>query len=427
DPLLMLVCTVKKAEGSLILAAVEEGTGSRLHYACPDCGAFQPMEWTSVRYTRADQACVGGSARYVCVGCGVAHGEDGWRLMLSRWLVVHRGQSIDGTGERALVCGPIPDTPRFGLRWTRLESPRKSLHTLCAAHARATWYLADRFEHGPMRSFVQDYLTASYDGDASDGRTDIVEGTLIERAGLSTYRRGEVPEGCTLATIGVDVQLRRHYWLAVAFDADDAWHVVDWGRDAVAGDMEQPSLEQRHAGLDRIDSLARTGWKCGTAVLMPFVACDTGFRPEELRPWIAQRRTRWIAAKGAGDELVSRMVKAPLGSRSDARGDFEEGCYDVRRQDESPDRCQIFVAADDMLDRIASDWQSGRGHLPSDVDRELLRHLTGMKPGTKRRWEPRGDRHDFLDCLVYALAVARWRRASAGPPRRYGVLKPIGN
>lgn len=423
DPLLMLVCTVKKPTGSLIISAVEEGTDSRLHYACPTCGAFQTMSMDSVRYERHDQACVGGSARYVCVACGTAHLESAWREMLRRWLVVHRGQTVDGVGDAARVVGPIPETPRFGIRWSRLESPRKSLHTLCASHARATWYLNDRFDHGPMRSFVQDYMTRGYTDDIDGGRTDLVEGKLIESSNMAGYNRGEIPSECDLVTVGVDIQLRRHYWLAVAFDADDSWYVIDWGRDAIAGDMEQPKPEQRIDGLERIDTLMRTGWRSSKGVLIPFAACDTGFRPDELRPWIAEHRQRWMAAKGAGEELVSRMVKPPHGTRVA----FEEGVYDLRKQTDSPDGVQLFVSADDVLDRVASDWQSARGHLPRDIDSELVRHLTGMKPGTKKRWEPRGGRHDYLDCLVYGIGLARCKRGTPPPPnRRYGAIKQIG-
>jgi phage terminase large subunit GpA-like protein len=270
-----------------------------------------------------------------------------------------------------------------------------------------------------MRSFVQDYMTKPYQEDV-DGRLDLEEGTLAGVANASIYRRGEIPEGCDLVTLTADIQLRRHYWLSVAFDAEDRWHIVDWGRDAICGDMEQPNVDQRHAGLARLDDLARGGWKTGDGkVLLPHGGIDTGFKPEELRPWIARNRQRWLAIKGAGEELVSRMVRAPIGTRQT----YEERWYDLRKQEESPDRMQLFVAADDILDRIAADWKSGRANLPADADRELIRHLTGMRPGEKKRWEPRGDRHDFLDCLIYALALARYRRSiKPQSPVKYGVV-----
>lgn len=395
-----------------VLIFYERGSRSRLHYPCVHCGGYQPLEWANV-VANLD------APGYRCEHCAVIWSENDRHRALDRWRLVHAGQAVAADGT---VTGPAPTGRWFSLLGSDLEYHRASLRQIVAEHANAQRAL-ERGDRAPLRQFYQKVLCRVLADDA-DARPDLVESTLLQIAGSSTYRRGEAPPTCDLVTCGVDVQLRRHYWLVVGFDERDAWYILDWGRDAVAGDLETPKPEQRRDGLDRIDTMLRTGIPAGPdRRLLPFAALDTGFRPEETRPWIAERRARWIAAKGAGEELVSRMVRAPLGKRRD----FEEGVFDLRDQDESPDHLQIFVAADDLLDRIAADWQAGRGHLPADVDAELVRHLTGMRPGVKKRWEPRGSRHDLLDCLVYAIALARYRRVVARrtPPPGPGE-KPSG-
>lgn len=410
-----VVSTVNERRGRdehPVLLFYDRGTKSRLWYPCVHCGTYQAIVLANL--VPGDETTAAG---YRCEKCAVVWTEADRHRSLDRWRLVHAGQAV---GTDGIVTGADLGGRWFSLLGCDLEYHRASMSQVAAEYRNALAAL-ERNVRAPMRQFHAKVMCQEYASD-DDDRPDILEGQLIEAANGSTYRRGSCPDACDLGTVGIDVQLRKHYWIAVAFDADDAWYVVDWGRDAIAGDMEQPTPAQRHAGLDRIDTMLRTGWPCGAGRIQPTAACDTGFRPEELRPWIARNRPRWIAAKGAGEEMVSRMVRAPVGKRLA----YEEATFDLREQDESPDRLQLFLSADDILDRIAADWKSGRGHLPLDIDSELVRHLSGMKPGTKKRWEPRGKYHDLLDGLVYALGLARYRRASKTPPRQYGFLKRTG-
>ncbi|MBA3622943.1 MAG: phage terminase large subunit family protein [Methylibium sp.] len=456
-----------------VLIFYGRGTQSRLHYPCPHCGRFQALEWEQVvaeqpvdldaeeaqsvdareqdrlRFYReagvvesgaresaasdaaAERARIlsikrADSCGYRCLACAAIWTEADRHRALDGWRLVHAGQSVadDGT-----VVGPAPEGRWFSLLGTDLEYHRASLRQIVAEHRGALQAL-ERNDRAPMRQFFGKVLCREWQDDAAE-RPDLVDGRLTEIAAASTYRRGEIPEGCDLVTVGVDVQLRKHFWIAVAFDPTGLWYILDWGRDAICGDMEQPTPEQRHAGLERIDALMRTGWQSPGGVLLPQAACDTGFRPEEIRPWIAQHRQRWIAAKGVGEQMAASMVRAPLGERHT----YEEGSFELRVQDKSPDRVQLFVAADALLDRVAGDWspsrspdginQAPRGHLPQDIDRDLITHLTGMRPGrpgTKKRWEPRGKWHDLLDALLYAIALARYRRVTKSVPRRRRIV-----
>jgi hypothetical protein len=138
--------------------------------------------------------------------------------------------------------------------------------------------------------------------------------------------------------------------------------------------------------------------------------------------------------------MARRMASTPTGTSLKR----DEGWYDLRQQDDAPDRRQLFVDADPALDRVAAGWRVGRGakvegaplvptvaHLPAESDpasdRELRRHLCGMqptRPGEKGKWKPRGSRHDYLDCLVYAPALARVSRFLNPPTlkRKFGQI-----
>jgi phage terminase large subunit GpA-like protein len=399
DPLIVYLSTIKRdsddgVERSRIARLYEQGTQTRLHYPCPGCSQFFPFEWELVRPDDATMA---------CPFCGLVLTESDRVRMLPKW------KRVDGSKSH-----------KFSIMWTALESPLTMLvdgrklpviAALCEEYRHAK-QVADNGDHGLLRQFFRDRLCRPYRADTED-RPDLVDSLLYDAAAQSTYGRGEIPAEAQAVVLACDVQLRRHYWLAVAYDATGQWWIVDWGRDAICGDMEQPTPEQRGEGLDRLDTLARGGWRTPAGVLsVAHAGIDTGFRPEEIRPWIAQRRSRWVAMRGAGTELARRMESAVRG-RSIKR---DEGWYDLREQDDAPDRRQIFIDADPGLDRISADWATKRGHLPRDLDQELVRHLTGMRPGDPgkgARWVPRGSRHDFLDCLIYALALARWKGVPA--------------
>lgn len=410
-------------DGSVILGMYQDSTRSRLHYPCAHCRAWITLDWEMATYDPADEATAAETIKLTCPSCAATITDDQRQEMLRQSVLVHHTQTVAPNGT---IIGAIPRTHRFGLLWTALDSTLRDLPTLAIEHWRATQSLA-RGDCGAMRSFVRDQLCRPYTQDDSD-RPDLVESMLLDVASRATYQRGQVPAEAEGLVFVVDVQLRRHYWLVLAY-ADDQWWIVDWGRDSICGDMEQPTDEQRAEGLERLDAIARSGYPTATGGRMSvnLAGIDTGYMPDLIRPWVARHRNRWISVRGIGSEMAGRMKSSPYGTS--LRKD--EGWFDLRQQDDATDRRQLFVDADPCLDRIAQQWRNGIGHLPTDADNELIRHLTGMRPGDgKQRWVPRGARHDFLDDLIYGTCLARIAgKRKFGPVaaggRKYGAVGTI--
>jgi hypothetical protein len=399
--------TIESDDQSIILELIDkQGTGTRPWPRCPHCARHQRLAWDAVRYDAGDEDAARQSAAIYCLHCATRWSEYDRLAALAALVMVHRGQEVDAVGT---ITGDEPRTRTLGLLWTALDSSLTTVAELAVEHFRASRADADG-NPALLRKWTR-YRECRPFLRADNRRPEPVESRILDRAAKSTHRRGQVPDGASRVVVGVDVQLRRHYALTLAV-ADDWWAIVDWARDAICGDMEQPTQAQRVDGLYRLDTMTRQGWErqSGGRATCDGAVIDAGYKPDELRPWVADQGGRWLSAKGASDELARRMgrIADPVGSRIG----YEQGWYDLRQQPDTPDGLQLFVAVDDVLDRIAEDWETGRGRLPQDIDRELMRHLCGLRRGKTVRWEPRTDRWDYLACLTYALAYARHRGSS---------------
>jgi phage terminase large subunit GpA-like protein len=420
DPLYLRICTVKQ-NPSLILMSLEEGTNSRLHYACPHCGHYQPLEWKNVTYVPNEQVCVAGTAVIVCTHCACTWNEEDRQKALSgEALVVHKGQSIehetvDGIAVSARVIGPVPETPIFSLRWTRIESPRHSLHKLCSAHASATWAAA-RGNYGPMKSFVQDYLTEVYEEPAAVG--EITNAGLSAISARATYDKRICPQWVHSIIVAVDVQGDRHYWLAMGFGDDDRAAIIDWGYEQLVPSTDPipdrtPTPADRRRTNERIDALRREGWQIeGTQNRMPAVAVgiDVGYAADELVPWIAGHPD-WYAVNGCGKDTLqtrgAKRIKLDVILSSWLDVTQPEG-WPIRLHKINSHNVHTEVHAGLLRspESPAAIWLP-RGLAKNDV---LCLHLSGEiwdTTGDKPYWREVRKRHDFLDCAKYARALGR--------------------
>lgn len=452
DPLTLYVCTVKRKlpEASIILTLVAGGTDTRLWYCCPDCGFYQRLTWDNVRYERRDNEVVGGTSRYLCANphCGSLWVESARKAAIRKYLVVHRGQEIqhERNGDRvtgAGIAGPIPDTLRFSLLWNRIESPRKSLETLCRQHADAEWNLLRNREHGPMRSFYQDYLTQQYVGEeaAEDGAPAKIScDVLAARSETSDYgpprdlheeggdsiHTTECPTAVDWLVVSADIQRGgqnapgRAYFYVTGFNTTD-FRSFDlcWGHIVMAPAGREPTVSELHAGLDRLSGLVRD---LAQTYAKPMVrrGIDVGDRQDELRLWLI-KNAEWIALKGAAAEMKADM-KASSG-------------YDVagiiyrRQQQERGVRWWLHFIDTDSARREAQAaflvpaGKPGAAHLPKGLDRQttIIKHLCATaeisdgKGGARwassqkdRKYHPDWQsRHDLLDTRHMNVAMAR--------------------
>ena len=410
--------TVKKARGSVTLAKLAESTRCRVQYACPFCSCFQTWTWEQITsdYTSDDSATQ--EARINCRECHAALTEaDRRRMIRNGWREV--SELPDGT-----YTTEITRSMSYGMRWWAAESPRKSLQKICFLYRRALIAREKHNDHSDMRKFFHDILTLPYEDDADDMGTELDAGLLGQIAARSTYRKGEIPIEAKVVCVAQDCQLRSHFWIAVAFwKVDDAIHfaIIDWGQIAVCGDSETPEPHQRAAVLDQVAAIARKGWMVqGRGGYMPATYCavDIGFKPGEIRPWVADHRREWLSIRGAGMDLVVKMKGTKAGSKVVDIG----GALEVRESEGFADRMTGWIDVTALGDDVATAWRSGLGHLPQDIDPKLESSLLGT------RREPEGwvqvhRRHDYWDGLLYALARAhQFFVAPTRPPRQIGQV-----
>lgn len=421
DPLLLYVSTVKRdgsgAQGSLILRLVELGTGTRLWFPCPHCGACQPFEWEQVDIEREVIR---------CMHCPAVFDEAQRQQALKHW-TRHDARR----------------TTLFSILWTALDSPfpivvngtrQPVLPGLCAEYKQALDAVAIG-DHGLMRQFYRDRLSRVY---TTDLQTDEDAPQVLTRLGLASRsssalyhlnparcRRDEdgdslhlcdLPPGIAFVTAGIDVQRggerapgRLYFWLHGERD-DGTSLLVGWGSVRLCGVGAQPSLAELHAGLSRLDQLLKD-------LEWPIVArwVDTADRQDEIVGWAKQHRD-WQPIRGKD----GRMQQEP--------GDVP-GVVWFRRQDGGWKLALIDVdtVRGGVHDALAMPTTAaGALLLPRGLDSgsAVIRHMVGtMRINDKRdglRWSEKAKdrqqhpewqrRVDYLDCATYARAAALWWR-----------------
>lgn len=417
DPFLGYVSTLKKDTGSIILQMYEDPscTQSVMEYPCHACGDYHWLTWPQVDVEREV---------YVCPHCQADWSET---QRLASLRVARRHD------ER-------PAAPAFSLRWTALESPfsvmvegRKLpvLRGLCALFRAATAKAAV-MEYGPIRSFYRDRLTQPFIEPEPEG--EITAAGLARCSERSTVNKRTVPAWALFLVMTQDVQGDRHYWMVVAHGPDERWAVVDWGYEMlVAGDERAPTPEDRRRVLGLIRDLANEGWPVegGESRLHPVQrGVDGGYLPDELAAWV-QGEPAWKFLRGVGQD---NLKHAAGGAEKTLPAEIRatRALQAVR-----PPGWRIYwwkidghhfrKLAHAALLRHADQPASGlvpRGLKANDA---LLLHLSGEvweegEPGKKAYWREVRKRHDWLDCLVYNLALALLHRHA--PDRRDEPITP---
>lgn len=452
DPLAIYCCTVKKdgeigtPDGSLILALIQRGSDSHLEYPCPGCGAFQQIEWDRVD---VDDHC------YRCE-CGRGWTEQDRLAALRSWKLVHRNPVHRGF---------------FTLRWSALDSPRKSLHQLIDEYNSAVAY-ASNGDHGPMRSFHRDRLTKPYvqiDEDETPQRP--TRRWLESRSIASTYgpaistkeddgdslTTSSVPEWCEYLVAACDVQRGgqrapgRLYWTITGHAGDGKTALCHWGTVALSPIGRDPTIGELHDGLSRLDGLVSSLVVDNRQQIVRRVV-DVGDQMDAIVQWV-RRNLRWWPIRGDGGRLKHELMATINGTRLVKNPSHTDlpGCLYPRVQaagwwlyhiDTDSVRSRLHAAA------MVAPGSAGAFHLPSGLDttKAIIRHFCATaeipdgRGGT--RWSDRATdrahhaewqrRCDYLDCLVYGEAAAlHYRRTTSGTrrqetPTRSAPRRPLG-
>lgn len=408
--------TVKDDESSIILGMYQEGTRSRLWFACPHCGRYQPMEWTNVKYEATDELTARETARYMCSHCAVLWSEDDRRAALRRWELVHAGQEL--SAEEKLE-GDTPRTETCSFLWTALDSSLRSLGDLVVEHYRASQALAAG-EHGAMRSFFRDQLCKMYTGERDEMEMSgplswqmVLQRSQRDNWGPvrhysdrdghtslhTTYSRylADPPEGATHAIGTIDVQHDRVYWLLQGFNREGTIWYFGWGYEYARPDHAPYSTVEFNLLIDRT---IRTMRETCQHVPLLLIGIDCGDQTDMVLDYEKANRHQGVrAVKGATMDSLKVMA-----------GDITGVVYI---------RDGVFhVATDAVRDGLHAalrrpNTSPGATRLPNGMDYQggtICKHLVNEQTG----WDTQKlkitllkapGRHDWLDTGIYGRAL----------------------
>lgn len=412
SPLLLYVSTVKMAIGSLIIEfwGDSDVTMSVLAYPCARCAGFRPLLHTQIDMEARE---------YRCQLCQKNITEP------ERLDALKHYQREDGHA----------GAPGFSLRWTALDSPfpvlvnavpTPTLPALAMLKAAAEEKSAQG-RHDLSKTLYHDHFTSPFIEPEVEGEIS-AEG-LVRNSDRSTVDKRTVPAWARFLVLTQDVQGDRHYWLLVAHGDGDRWAIIDWGYEyLVPGGTERPPTpEDRRRAFNKIRDLSEEGWQVegGDQRMRPVQrGIDGGYLPEEIAAWI-QGEASWKFLRGVGRDTIKH-----------ATGGAEKTLpAEIRAtkalQAVKPPGWRIYWwrvdghhfrrAAHAALLRHADQPASGMVPRGLRANADILLHLSGEiwdegKEGKAGFWREVRKRHDYLDCLVYSLALALLHRHA--PDRR---------
>lgn len=409
DKRTVLVGTLDRYDGKGLWVEHEHAVKARMYHPCPRCGHWQTFDWDRVTYDAATHDPENNdTARIACAGCAAPLCEAERHAAALRSREVFEGQDISPTGE---ITGSPKLGPSGAIRWTALDSPRRRLGRVCARHLDAIRHYDRTGEDSRLREFFLKELTMP----PADRRQALYlrETDLAQRSALSAYARGEIPDGVDLVVITVDIQLRRILWLAFGFNmTSESWWIIAYGSIAVCGDGDEPTKAQRHAALDKVQSIAQQGWPRADGFLVRATVggVDTGDgnTRDEVLGWL-HRRPGWYALKGQGLRQTNDHAAGEAIFRL-------PGVLSIHRQSKTSTPHDLFaINVDALKARIYRAFTHapgtpGAGHLPHGeaADGALIRQLCAERQEQtdgEPVWVQRYRHNHYLDDAVYALAL----------------------
>ena len=372
-----LVSTPTKENASRITQQYERSDKRRYHVPCPECGAYQPLEWGGrdapygLKFRRAprpdgdegpEQVV---AAWYVCRECASIIEEPQKTAMLSagRWIAErphvkhHRGYHINA------LYAPVG----LGLSWIKV----------------AQKWVDAQGDSAELKAFANTYLGEVF-REAGDSIENI---SLISR--LEAY---PVKLPVALTTAGVDVQKDRLEMTVVAWGAgEEAWlrdHVI------LPGDTAQAEVWE-----DLADAMQEAG--------IQHAAVDSGYNASQVYAFVEKRR--WCYATKGVTGMGRPLVEDEKKRRQRLR---------VKRKRGIPIEPVGVDGGKALLYSRLKKTESGPGyvHFPQDAafDDEYFAQLAAEKLVTRYKghrplseWVQTRARNEALDCLLLALVAKR--------------------
>lgn len=372
------LCSSPTIKGDSVIDEEYEASDQRQRQVpCPHCEFMQLLVMDNLQ----------DDGTYLCEHCGLSIEErhKDWMFERAVWVARFPHREVPGFHLNALYA-PY----RLGESWLYIAGER--------AKAKAD----------PAR---QVSFTNTYEGLAFEGERQQADPEILSARAEPGRKRGVVPRGTLILTIGVDCQHDRFEAQTLGWGRGQRGSVIDY--DVIPGD---PSMPDGYGELDAW--LQRAYRNCGGALLIgEAVAIDGGNWTEMVAQWVKSKVQRSGQARlvqvGGGYRPQKLYVVRGRSSKSE-RVVYKPAKTEVSSTHERTIARSVGVwgvgtdvAKHILFGRIASD-----GNPEVELDRRMLRFPGGNgqpfdaldpDPGQLRPEYYRG-----LTCEYYDLSAKRW-------------------
>ncbi len=375
---IILTSTPTIKEASRIEAEYQAGDQRRYFVPCPHCDHFQTLEWKNLKWRDGDPK----TAAYVCESCGSYIPEH------------HKSEMLRRGEWRATSTSSDPRTVSFHL--SSLYSPLgwKSWEEIVGEFLRA------KNDAPLLKTFVNTVLGETWEEEIG---AKIGAESLSERAEF--YPAGEIPNGASIVTAGVDVQDNR---VAIGLYAwgsgEECWLI---SHTEIYGD---PAGMKLWSQVD--DVLLRDYPHEGGGVIRPVaIGVDSGGHyTSEVYTYARQRQRNGVfALKGQ-----SIRNKPPIGKPSKVDINYKGQVL--------KNSAEVFPVGSDTIKSTIfgrlkhNEPGPGYIHFHAEAGHEYFKQLTSERQVVRyvkgfaiREWKKKAsDRNEALDCFVYSYSALHY-------------------
>jgi phage terminase large subunit GpA-like protein len=222
-----LECTASIKKGR-IWQEITNGSNGQLLRPCPYCGDWVAPEREHLRGWKeaASSEQAARDAFFACPSCDEPWTENDRRKSSESIVICHTGQTVDDSGN---LVGPYPETQTFGFRWSAIDNPFVTAGDLGAKE----WTASKARDRENAEKKCHQFMWAMPYDPPDIELTPLDPDELAERTGAE--KKGIVPEGTKVVTIGIDTGKRQLHWTAVA-TGESGTRVIEYGRQPVNSD-----------------------------------------------------------------------------------------------------------------------------------------------------------------------------------------------
>lgn len=328
---------------------------------CPDCGKFQILRWSRVKWDEGDTS----TAKYYCKFCdkGIPHYKKAKMIKDGEWRATAESKG------------------KVGFWINEVYSSFRSWEQIAAQYLEV--------KDNPIRhkSFVNTVLGETYE--------EIVDAVDPDMLRERAEEYPELPEGVGVITAGVDVHMRNLTVEVAGWGKDnESWSLA---ADVIFGDTLQPAVW---------DKLAKYLARSFGNLKIRATAIDAAYRPDQVSLFV-RKTPRVYAVRGAGGQdggarrwdaptisaKTSKMEKSGTALRIVGTNQVKltiQGSFRV--EEPGPSYCHFPEGRDE-------EWFT-------QMASEVIKKVINKNGFPQKQWDLKKNTHNhFLDCRVYAMAA----------------------